>query len=164
MTLTLPRPPHSLVIATEALVGVLLAIGFGAAAMLPVASTAVAEELPEYADLRVPLLVAGFALLTLGLLALGSVASLVHRIHRGSMLVSSSLVWVDLLAGALAAAAVVIVAASAVISNGEAGSPFLLIIEVMAVLGLMAVAGVTLVLRSLLRSAIDMRAELEAVV
>ncbi len=50
------------------------------------------------------------------------------------MLVSSSLVWVDLLAGALAASAVVVVAASAVISNGEAGSPFLLIIEVMAVL------------------------------
>lgn len=48
--------------------------------------------------------------------------------------------------------------------NGEAGSPFVLIIEVMAVLGLMAVAGVTLVLRSLLRGAIDTRAELEAVV
>lgn len=90
--------------------------------------------------------------------------ALVHRIHRGSMLVRSSLVWVDLLAGALTANAVVVVAASVVISNGEAGSPFLLIIEVMAVLALMAIAGVTLVLRSLLRSAIDMRAELEEVV
>lgn len=164
MNFDLPRPPRSLVIATEALVGVLFAVGFGAAAMLPVVSTAVAEELPEYSDLRVPLLVAGFAFLALGLLALGSVAFLVHRIHRGSMLVSSSLAWVDLLAGALGAAAVVVVAASVVISNGEAGSPFLLILEVMAVLALMAIAGVTLVLRSLLRSAIDMRAELEAVV
>lgn len=164
MNIDLPHPPRILVIATEALVGVLFAVGFGVAVMLPVVSTAVAAELPEYADLRVPLLVAGFAFLTLGLLALGSVALLVHRIHRGSMLVSSSLVWVDLLAGALAASAVVVVAASAVISNGEAGSPFLLIIEVMAVLALMAIAGVTLVLRSLLRSAIDMRAELEEVV
>lgn len=138
MNIDLPHPPpRILVIATEALVGVLFAVGFGVAVMLPpVVSTAVAAELPpEYADLRVPLLVAGFAFLTLGLLALGSVALLVHRIHRGgSMLVSSSLVWVDLLAGALAASAVVVVAASAVISNGEAGSPFLLIIEVMAVL------------------------------
>lgn len=80
------------------------------------------------------------------------------------MLVSSSLVWVDLLVGTLVGAAAVVVAASVVISNGQAGSPFLLIVEVMAVLALMAIAGVMLVLRSLLRSAIQMRAELEEVV
>lgn len=164
MNVELPRPPRSLVVTTEALVGILFVVGFGAATMLPVISAAVAEELPEYASLRVPLVVAGIAFLTLGLLALGSVASLVHRIHRGSMLVSSSLVWVDLLVGTLVGAAAVVVAASVVISNGQAGSPFLLIVEVMAVLALMAIAGVMLVLRSLLRSAIQMRAELEEVV
>lgn len=164
MNFDLPRPTRSLVIATEALVGVLFAVGFAATAMLPVFSAAVAEGYPEYASLRVPLVVAGIAFMALGLLALGSVASLVHRVYRGSVLVSSSLVWVDLLVGALVGAAVVVVVASVVISNGQAGSPFLLIVEVMVVLALMAIAGVTLVLRSLLRSAIDMRAELEEVV
>lgn len=162
--MSLPRPPVSLVVAAQALVGVLFAVGFGAAALLPVFSAAVAEDFPEYAALRAPLLVIGIVFMALGLIALGSIALLVQRIYKGAMLVNSSLIWVDLLVGTLVGAAVTVVAASVVISNGQAGSPFLLIIEAMVVLALMAIAGVTAVLRSLLRSAIDMRAELEEVV
>ena len=50
------------------------------------------------------------------------------------------------------------------ISNGQAGSPFLALIQVMACLGLVALACITLVLRSLLKSAIAMATELEEVV
>lgn len=164
MNTDLPRPPLPLVIATEALVGILIAVGLGALALLPGFSAAMAGSLPEYAALRGPLLAVGIAFMALGLLSLGSVALLVHRVHRGTVLLRSSLRWVDLLVGALVGAAAVIVAGFVVISYGQAGSPALALIEVMSFLGLLAVAGVTLVLRSLLRSAIEMRSELDEVV
>ncbi|MGO2933975.1 DUF2975 domain-containing protein [Brachybacterium paraconglomeratum] len=164
MNVELPRPSLGLAVATEVLVAILFVVGFAAAALLPAFSAAVAEDFPEYAALRGPLLATGIAFIVLGLIALGSIALLVHRVYRGAMLVRSSLVCVDLLVGALAGAAVVVIAASVVISRGQAGSPFLVIVEVMAFLGLVAVAGVALVLRSLLRSSIDMHDELEEVV
>lgn len=164
MNLDLPRPPLPLVVATEALLGILFLVGLGAIALLPSFSANVATSVPEYADLRDPLLAVAIALTILGLVALAVVAMLVHRIYSGTALTRPSLLWVDALVVTAGCAVVLIVTGVVVISNGQAGSPFLALIHLMAVLALSAIACITLVLRSLLRSAIVMRAELDEVV
>lgn len=164
MNLDLPRPPLALVIATEALLGILFLVGLGAIALLPSFSANVATSLPEYADLREPLLAIAITFTLLGLIALALVALLVHRIYSGTMLTRPSLLWVDVLVVTVGCAVVLIVAGFVVISNGQAGSPFLALVQAMGCLTLIAIACITLVLRSLLRHAIAMRAELDEVV
>lgn len=164
MNLDMPRPPLPLVVATEALLGALFLVGLGAIALLPSFSANVATSLPEYADLRGPLLAIAITLTVLGLIALAMVALLVHRIYSGTVLTRPSLLLVDVLVVTAGCAVVLIVAGFVVISNGQAGSPFLALIQAMACLTLIAIACITLVLRSLLRNAIAMRAELDEVV
>lgn len=164
MTSDLPRPPITLVLATEVLLGILFTVGLVAIALLPSFSADAAVTLPEYADLQVPLLTLAIVFTALGLLALAVIALLVLRIHRGTMLERASLRWVDGLVATLGAAVVVVIVGFVVISEGQAGSPFLALVQVMACLTLVALAGITLVLRSLLSGAIVLRAELDEVV
>lgn len=164
MTSFLPRPPLSLIVATEALLGVMFVVGLGAVCLLPGFATALGAEFPEFAGLRGPLLALGITFMVVGLIALAMLALLVCRIYTGSVLERRSLVWVDVLVGAFVFAAVLIVVGFVVISIGQAGSLFLAIIQVLTCLSFVVVAGVTLVLRTLLNSAIGMRAELAAVV
>lgn len=164
MSHNLPRPSLALVIVTQSLLGALFFVGIGVIALLPGLSADVAVSLPEYAELRAPLLALSIALTVLALVALAMVALLVHRIHQGTMLARSSLLRVDVIVGSLVCAGVLIVVGFVVISIGQAGSPFLALIQVVAFLALSALAYVTLVLRSLLRHAILMRTELDEVV
>lgn len=160
----LPRPPRALVVTTEALLGVLFLVGLGTIAVLPGVSADIAALLPEYAALRTPLLALSIAITVLGLIAVGMVALLVRRIHSGTMLAAPSLLRVDLLVATVVCIAMLIVAAFFVISNGQAGSPFIALLQAISCLTLAAAASITLVLRFLLRDAIAMRAELDEVV
>ena len=164
MNLDTSRPPRALVISTEVLLGVLSLVGLGAIVLLPGVSASVADSLPEYANLRGPLLALAITFTVLGLLALAMVSLLVQRIYGETVLEQRSVLWVNVLVGTLGLAAALIVVGFVVISNGQAGSPFLALIQVMACLGLVALACITLVLRSLLKSAIAMRTELDEVV
>lgn len=159
-----PRPPLTLVIVTQALLGVLFLVGIGAVALLPPLSTNAALNLPEYATLRAPLLAVSIAITILGLVTLAMTALLVQRIYRGTVLTRPSLLWVDVIVATLACGVVLIVTAFVVISNGQAGSPILGLAQVVMCLTLIALACITLVLRSLLKNAILMRAELDEVV
>lgn len=164
MNLDLPRPSLGLVIITHVFLGILFLAGLAAIALLPGFSANVATSLPEYAEVRDPLLAITIALTILGLVALAMVALLVHRIYTGTMLTRSSLLWVDVIVTVLACAVLLDIAAFIAISNAQAGSPFIALAQTMACLALAAVACITLVLRSLLRNAIVIRSELDEVV
>ncbi|MBF0671452.1 MAG: DUF2975 domain-containing protein [Salinibacterium sp.] len=164
MDYELPRPSPALVIVTQALLGALFLVGIGVIALLPGLAADAATTLPEYADLRAPLLAIAIAFAILALLALAIVSLLVQRIYRGAVLNGSSLLWVDVLVGTIVGAAVLVIVAFVVISIGQAGNPFLALIQVVAFLALSALAYLTLVLRSLLRRAIAMSTELDVVV
>jgi hypothetical protein len=164
MTSVLPRPSLPVVVATQFLLVLLLAVGVGTQIVLPEMSAALADTAPEYADLRTPLLALAIAGCVLLELAIVAAVVLVHRIHAGRMLVRSSLLWVDVIVAMLVLAIAIVVTGFVVISNGQAGSPFLALVQVVAIVSLAAFAGVTLVLRSLLRQAIVLRTELDEVV
>lgn len=164
MDYSIPRPSVALVAVTQSLLGALFLIGIGAIALLPGFAAGVAASLPEYAELRAPLLALAIAITVLALISLAMIALLVQRIHRGTMLTRPSLLWVDVIVASLVCAVALVVVGFVVISNGQAGSPFLMLIQVMACLTFVVLACITLVLRSLLRQAILMRAELDEVV
>lgn len=164
MTPDLPRPPFALVLATQALLATLALVGLLVIVVLPGLSAEVARDLPEYAGLRDPLLTIAIAIAVLGLAALGMVALLVQRVYSGAVLTRPSLRRVDVLIAALGCAGALVIASFVVISNGQAGSPFVALLQAMTCLTLIAIACVTLVLRSLLRSAIRLRTELDEVV
>lgn len=160
-----PMPPaRALVITTEVLLGVLFLVGVAAILLLPSLAGELAVSYPEYADLRVPLLAIATVFTLLGLFAIVVVALLVRRIGIGAMLSRGSVRWVDLLGAALGCAAALVVVGFVVVSIGQAGSPFMALIQVLTCLTLIALACVTRVLRSLLQNAITMRAELDEVV
>lgn len=159
-----PKPKHGFVLTAQALLGVLFIVGVVAILLLPKVADDLATDLPEYADLRNPLLVIAIAVVTLALIALATIALLVQRIYNGRILHPSSLVRVDIVTLSLLVAAALDVAGFVVISNGQAGSPFLALIQIAVLLGLITLACITLILRSLLRNAIAMRAELDEVV
>lgn len=160
----LPRPAPALIIVTQSLLGALFVVGVGAVVFLPVVSASIAVSVPEYADLRTPLLALAIAFTVLALIALAMTALLVDRIRRGTVLERTSLLWVDGIVACLACAVILMIAGFVVISNGQAGSPFLALVQVTVTLVLIVLACITLVLRSLLRQAILIRAELDEVV
>ena len=160
----LPRPSPALVALTQMLLLALFVVGVATIVLLPGLSANVAAGLPEYADLRIPLLALAIAFTILALMALAMVALLVHRIHRGIVLARTSLLWVDVIVASFACAVVLVITGFVVISNAQAGSPFLALMQATVCLILVALACITLVLRSLLGHAISMRAELDEVV
>ncbi|MGB4779465.1 DUF2975 domain-containing protein [Microbacterium sp.] len=164
MIVTFPRPSRTVVLVTQVLLGALFLVGVAALAFLPGLSADVADGLPEYADLRSPLLALAIAVTILGTLALGMVMLLVRRISRGTVFARSSLLWVDVVVACLLCAALLVAFGFIVISNGQAGSPFLALAQVLACLGLATLASILVVLRSLLGQAIALREELDEVV
>lgn len=164
MNISFPRPSFALVVATQLVLGALFIVGISALVFLPGFSTTVAVSLPEYADLQTPLLALVIAITVLAMMTLAIVAGLVNRIHRGTMLARSSLLLVDAIITSLVCGVVLVAAGFVVISNEQAGSPFIALIQAMACLALLALACITVVLRSLLRYAILLRDELNEVV
>lgn len=158
------RPTTALVVVTQALLAIICAIGVAAVALLPGLSAYAAEQAPEYAELQIPLLALCIAFVLLALIGLAMVMLLVHRIYRGTILDRTSLLWVDVIVTVLVLAVVITVSMVVAIDNAQAGSPFLAIVFGLSLLGMIVLACITLVLRSLLRHAIVMRAELDEVV
>lgn len=159
MNQNLPRPSLVLVIVMQSAVGALFLVGIGALALLPGLSADVATSLPEYAGLRMPLLALATAITVLGLVSLVMIALIVCRIRRGTVRAPASLLWVNVLVGSLVTAAVLVATGFVVIGNGQAGSPFLALVQLVGILALVVLAHIAVVFRSRLRCAIRMRAE-----
>lgn len=164
MVAEIPRPSLPLIIATQALLVLLIVVGIGVQIVLPGLSSAIAATFPEYAGLRTPLLGLAIAFCLLIQLAIVAALVLVQRIRSERMLFRASLFWVDVIVATLALAGALVVVGFFVISDGQAGSPFLLLVQLVTIVALTAIAGITLVLRSLLRHAIALRVELDEVV
>lgn len=162
--LELPRPWLPIVVGAYIALGILFvgvaAVQYG----LLVLSGYYAEELPQYASLRTPM----FALMFSGGLCVqaGVVATavLVARVRAGTILESRAVRWVDVLVGAATLAGLITVALVIILRIVDALPPGAMLILVLGGVGLLVLDLLLLVLRSLLRRAIIMRAELDEVV
>ena len=163
-TLELPRPWLPVVIATYVALGILFAgvavVQYG----LFVLAGYYAETLPEYVEWQVPILVPmlGFALcVQVGIVA---TAVLVSRVRSGRILEPGAVRWVDVLVGAVTVAGLLTVVLSIVFRLADALPPGIMLLLVLGGVGLLVLDLLLLVLRSLLRRAILLRAELDEVV
>jgi hypothetical protein len=162
--LELPRPWLPIVVATYVALGILILGVVGVQWLLVALAGYYAEELPQYAALRPPL----FALMFGGAVCVqaGAVATavLVARVRSGRILEGGAIRWVDVLVGAVTVAGLITVALVIILRIVDALPPGAMLILVLGGVGLLVLDLLLLVLRSLLRRAIILRAELDEVV
>ena len=146
----------------------LLAVAFAALVtaqvlFLPALSAAMAEDSPELAYLRWPTLVV--AVLGLGCVQVVIVCTwkLLTLVEDDRIFSAASMVWVDAIVGAIAAAWLLLLGTFvwSLLSVGLPGPPLVLLLLLVAgaVVGLLVV-----VMRALLQQATTLRADLEAVI
>ena len=146
----------------------LLAVAFAALVtaqvlFLPALSAAMAEDSPELAYLRWPTLVV--AVLGLGCVQVVIVCTwkLLTLVEDDRIFSAASMVWVDAIVGAIAAAWLLLLGTFiwSLVSEGLPGPPLVLLLLLVAgaVVGLLVV-----VMRALLQQATTLRADLEAVI
>ena len=146
----------------------LLAVAFAALVtaqvlFLPALSAAMAEDSPELAYLRWPTLVV--AVLGLGCVQVVIVCTwqLLTLVEDDRIFSAASMVWVDAIVGAIAAAWLLLLGTFvwSLVSVGLPGPPLVLLLLLVAgaVVGLLVV-----VMRALLRQATTLRADLETVI
>ncbi|MHC1559417.1 DUF2975 domain-containing protein [Actinomycetospora sp. C-140] len=125
---------------------------------------AMAQESPQFAPLRWPMTaLAAFWLLCAEVVIVATWA-LLSRVRADRIFTPSSLVWVDVIVGAIAAAWVVLVGVAVwVASVADEGGPVTLLLSapvlVVAVVGLLMI-----VMRALLRAATTLRTDMDAVI
>ncbi|GAA3868150.1 hypothetical protein GCM10022381_09440 [Leifsonia kafniensis] len=131
----------------------------GGLLMIPIAESS-ARAFPEFAHLQTPLLVAVAAFVACVEAMLGTTAMLVGCIRNNSIFGATALRLVDVLAGLLTVATVILAA----VIPALPGPPLLVLVFLASVLVGATFVLVFLVLRSLLRSAVSMRVELDEVI
>ena len=162
--LDLPRPWLPFVVATYVALGILFAglavVQYG----LVMLSQYYAETGPAYANLQAPLLVVtlGFCLaVELGVVA---TAVLVARVRSGRILEARAVRWVDVLIGAVTVAGLLVAVFAVLVRVADGVPPGAMLFIVIGGIALLVLDLLLLVLRSLLRRAIVLRAELDEVV
>jgi Protein of unknown function (DUF2975) len=160
MTKLVGRPSAFATVLTWLALGILaLAVLLAEVAVFPIAQS-MAKQYPEFAQLRTPLLLAAIAFGVCVEVVLAVVAILVGFIRNGRILGQQAPRLVDVLMSVIAVATVIVLTVLLAIP----GPPFLAFVLVTGVLVGATFVLVLLVLRSLLRRAVSMRAELDEVV
>ena len=150
----------ALVILTRAALALLLLTVIGAQILVVTVAQSTVNAYPEFADIHVPLVAAAILFGVCVEVILVITGKLVGYIRDGRIFGSSSLRLVDIMAASLAAGTVTVACALFLIP----GPPALGLLMVGGVLVGATLTLVLLVLRSLLRKAAFMRAELDEVV
>ncbi|MEV4732057.1 DUF2975 domain-containing protein [Saccharopolyspora sp. NPDC049426] len=144
---------------------------FVQAVMVPLLNADLEELNPQYAYLRVPLLV----IIVLGLVACQVVVVCVWRlvtmVRRGTVFSHAAFRYVHVIIGAIVAAALDVFSLACLLAPGEAVAPGVVLLICGVVVAILGVALIVLVLRVLLAQAVDrdieatqMQAELDEVI
>lgn len=161
MTLTTPTTSHPAMIAlTRVALGVLVVLVVLGEVVVIISASSSAELYPEFAYLQVPFVIAALAFGVCVEVALVVTAVLVGYTRDRRIFEPAALRLVDSLTSAIAVATIIVVAVLVAIP----GPPALALLLLGGAAVGAAFALVLLVLRSLLRSAVSMRVELDEVV
>lgn len=165
LPLDLPRPWLPFVVATYVALGVLF-VGVGLVQYGLVAlSQYYADTLePAYAQWQYPLLVPSLALGLCVQVGVVATALLVARVRSGRILEPTAVRWVDVLVVVTTLAGMLTVALLVLLRIADAVPPGVMLVLFLGGIGLLVIDLLLLVLRSLLRRAIVLRAELDEVV
>jgi hypothetical protein len=162
--LELPRPWLPFVVAAYVALGILFAGLVAVQYLLVTLAQYYAETVPQYGYLQAPLLAVtlGFCLaVEFGVVA---TAVLVARVRSGRILEPRAVRWVDLLIGSVTVAGVLVAVFAVLVQVADGVPPGAMLFIVIGGIALLVLDLLLLVLRSLLRGAIALRAELDEVV
>lgn len=162
-------------VAVHALRAVLVALFGGSLfvqlVMMPLLAVDLRGLAPEYAYLRVPLIVIMVLGVVMAQIVLVCVWRLVSMVRRGTVFSPAAFRYVHIIIGADVAAALLTFALAVVLAPGEAIAPGIVLLICGATVAILGVALVVLVLRMLLAQAVvrdleaaRLRAELEEVI
>ncbi|MEU8384300.1 DUF2975 domain-containing protein [Streptosporangium sp. NPDC048865] len=160
------------VLALRVVLAVLLAGSvFVQAVMLPLLAADMEGFRPEFAYLRVPILVIALLGVVTVQVVLVCVWRLVTMVRRGTVFSHAAFRYVHIVIGALVAAALVVFAFAVLLAPGDPVAPGVVLLICGCVVAILGVALIVLVLRMLLAQAVArdveaarMRAELEEVI
>lgn len=127
---------------------------------VPWASEQMAQDMPEFTDLRIPLLILAELFLVCAVVVLVCLWQLLRRVRQGRIFDPHSLQWVRTMSGASAVAALCCLLAEFWIP----GPPLLGVSVLMMTLVCAGLALVLEVMRGLLLQAVSFRAELDEVI
>lgn len=156
---------HMVIVATKALIVALVAaIVFCQVVFVPMNARSFALAAPEFAALEVPGIIMVDALLVCGQVVLICVWALLSRVAREEIFDTTALRWVDLIIASIVVAGLLVIAGLVVLTLASAGSPFLALTGLIAVICAAGLALVVVVMRGLLRQATQLRLDLSEVV
>lgn len=162
--LDVPRPWLPVVVATYVALGILFVgvavVQYGLFAL----AGYYAEELPGQVRWQLPILLPALAFGVCVQVGVVATAVLVARVRSGRILEPSAVRGVDVLVGAVTVAGLLTVVLAIVFRLADALPPGIMLLLVLGGIGLLVLDLLLLVLRSLLRRAIILRAELDEVV
>ncbi|WES63953.1 DUF2975 domain-containing protein [Microbacter sp. GSS18] len=132
--------------------------------VVPQIAAGFAAAAPEFAALELPGVLMVGALLLCVQVVLVCVWRLLTLAARESIFDAAAFRWVDAIIATVVIAGVLIVAGMVVIDRAQAGSPFILITGIIALITVAGLALVVVVMRGLLRQATLLRQEMAEVV
>ena len=156
----------SLIGVTKALIVLLFAALVGCQTLLvPMIAAGLARTAPEFSELQAPGILLVAALLASGQVILVCVWRLLTFVFHDTVFAPQSFRWVDaIIASLVVAGVIVVVVGMTVISDAQAGSPFLALMGMLALITLAGLALVVFVMRGLLVQATSLRQEMAEVV
>lgn len=155
----------SLIGVTKALIVLLFAALVGCQTLLvPMIAAGLARTAPEFSELQAPGILLVAALLASGQVILVCVWRLLTFVFHDTVFAPQSFRWVDAIIASLVVAGVIVVVGMTVISDAQAGSPFLALMGMLALITLAGLALVVFVMRGLLVQATSLRQEMAEVV
>lgn len=132
--------------------------------VVPQIAAAFAAAAPEFAALELPGVLMVGALLLCVQVVLVCVWRLLTLAARESIFDAAAFRWVDAIIATVVIAGVLIVAGMVVIGRAQAGSPFILLTGIIALIAVAGLALVVVVMRGLLRQATLLQQEMAEVV
>jgi hypothetical protein len=152
-------------LALQALIIALLALLVIAQAfMIPAVAAGTAARNPEFAHLEVPGVLGGVVFLGLVELVLLCIWRLLSLVRAEKIFSEKAFIWINVIIGALLAAAVLILASYVVLFIAQAANPGILILALLGVTVGIALALLMIVMRGLLRKALQLEQDLSEVV
>ncbi|MDP3950553.1 DUF2975 domain-containing protein [Microbacterium sp.] len=132
--------------------------------MIPGLAAATADRFPEFANLEIPGIIAAVVFLICVEVVLICIWRLLSLVRTERIFSSKAFIYVDVIIATMIAASLIIIISNVVILLAEAGSPSILLVSVLGVVVGIALALLVVVLRGLLRKALELEQDMSEVV
>lgn len=132
--------------------------------MIPGLAAATADRFPEFAHLEIPGVIAAVVFLVCVEVVLVCIWRLLSLVRTERIFSRNAFVYVDVIIGSMIAASLIIIVSNVIIAGAKAGSPSILLVSILGVVVGFALALLVVVLRGLLRKALELEQDLSEVV